>query len=165
MTVTYNTIATTTLTSTATDITFSSIPSTYTDLVLIVNGGSSTANDLALYGQLNGDTGSNYSSILLNSAAANTVTSSRATNNTFMYLAALVASSQAPGVIRMNFLNYSNTTTNKTMMSRDDNAGYNVRFYTSLWRSTAAINSIKLYTSSDSFRSGTTASLYGIKAE
>lgn len=160
---TYEPIATTTLGSAAADITFSSIPNTYTDLVLVISTGSNTATNRTLYGQFNADTGSNYSATLLNgdgSAAA----SSRASNSTFMYLAAALGTGSSLGVTIMHFMNYSNTTTNKTMLSRDNNAGFEVRAYVNLWRSTAAINSIKLYLNADSLRAGTVATLYGIKA-
>jgi hypothetical protein len=60
MTATYEKIATSTLGSTASDVTFSSISGSYTDLVLIVNETCSTGSGLNV--QFNSDTGSNYSS-------------------------------------------------------------------------------------------------------
>jgi hypothetical protein len=59
MAFTYEPIATYTVTSTDTTVTFSSIPATYTDLRLIAQTYNSTAN--TNYMQFNGDTGSNYS--------------------------------------------------------------------------------------------------------
>jgi hypothetical protein len=160
---TYEPIATTTLVSAAADITFSSIPATYTDLVLVISTGSNTATNRQLNGQFNADTGSNYSATLLNGDGSSAL-SSRASNNTFMFLAAADGTGSSLGVTIMHFMNYSNTTTNKTMFSRDNNAGYEVRAYVNLWRSTAAINSIKLYLNADSLRAGTVATLYGIKS-
>ena len=52
-------IATNTLTAVASSVTFSSIPSTYTDLVLVLQGSFDSADDVRF--RFNGDTGSNYS--------------------------------------------------------------------------------------------------------
>jgi hypothetical protein len=57
---TYVPIATANGTGSNSTITFSSIPSTYTDLVLIIGGGSTSASVVSQL-QFNGDTGSNYS--------------------------------------------------------------------------------------------------------
>ena len=56
---TYKPIATTTLGSAAASYTFSSIPSTYTDIVLIFGGSMSNFGNLRI--QFNSDTGNNYS--------------------------------------------------------------------------------------------------------
>jgi hypothetical protein len=70
----------------------------------------------------------------------------------------------APAI--MNIQNYSNTTTNKTVVtrshSRNNGGDGDVMAITSLWRSTAAINSIKIYYSSGNLAVGTTLTLYGI---
>ena len=60
MTATYEKIATTTLGSNQASVTFSSIPATYTDIVVIATGKTST--ETTLYFRFNGDSGSNYSS-------------------------------------------------------------------------------------------------------
>ena len=61
---TYQPIATNTLGSAAASVTFSSISGAYTDLVLIMNAGSSTTNaDVDI--NVNGDTGANYSRTIL----------------------------------------------------------------------------------------------------
>jgi hypothetical protein len=57
---TYEAIATQTLGSAAASVTFSSIPGTYTDLVLVVAGTLTTGTENIVM-QFNGDTGSNYS--------------------------------------------------------------------------------------------------------
>ena len=57
---TYTPIATTTLGSAASSVTFSSISGSYTDLILITNPSSATT-DQSIYVQFNADTGTNYS--------------------------------------------------------------------------------------------------------
>lgn len=154
---TYTPIATTTLGTTATDYTFTSIPSTYTDLVLVVAGQSASGGSSAL--QFNGDTGSNYSYTNLKGNGS-TATSARASNITLGYIAEIWGS-QTVDII--NIMNYSNTTTYKTAISRGNNAGNYVGAWVALWRSTAAINSVK-FLSGDTMQVGTTLTLYGIAA-
>ena len=60
---TYTPIATTTLGSATGAVTFSSIPSIYTDIVLVCNDIRNGAAVTAI--QLNGDTGTNYSQTLV----------------------------------------------------------------------------------------------------
>ena len=60
---TYTQIATTTLGSSQSTITFSSISGAYTDLVLVVTAKVSSATDLWV--RANSDSGSNYSYLIL----------------------------------------------------------------------------------------------------
>jgi hypothetical protein len=64
MPTTYEPIQTTAFTSATASYTFSSIPSTYTDLVIVFVGQqNSTFSGRNLNIQFNGDTGSNYGSV------------------------------------------------------------------------------------------------------
>jgi hypothetical protein len=74
-------------------------------------------------------------------------------------------SSSTPATVITQFQNYSNTTTNKTTLSRYNLASAEVSTAAALWRSTAAINIITVRPTGGSFQAGTTFSLYGIKAE
>jgi hypothetical protein len=165
---TYTPIAAQTLASAAGSVTFSSIPSTYTDLILIVNGRKDTAvNTDAFFCRLNGDGGSNYSSTELNGDGSS-ATSFRTSNDAYCRLGVIPgtsAGSSIYGVSIVNFLNYANTTTNKSMLTRGSVASGQVTGSVSLWRSTAAINSIVLYTAGlGNWASGSIFTLYGIKA-
>lgn len=159
---TYSTIATTTLASAAASYTFSSIPSTYTDLIVVMNGQiASGGNDSVLY-QFNGDTATNYSGTSIYGTGSGTG-SDRATN-TANYVAGRM-SSAANSTSIFQVQNYANTTTYKTSLARASVPDAIVLAYVGLWRSTAAINSIKLYTASAvNFNVGTTFTLYGILA-
>jgi hypothetical protein len=64
----------------------------------------------------------------------------------------------------LNFQNYSNTTTYKTTLTRASLPGASVTAAVSLWRSTAAINSIEVALSSNEYSAGSTFTLYGIAA-
>lgn len=167
MSSTYEPIATTTLGSSQNSVTFSSISGTYTDLVLVASCRLATAGFAAML-QFNADTANNYSITELygtGSAAA----SGRNQNNPAAYLTnnlAVGATSSVYAPLIINIMNYSNTTTYKTLLSRFSNANTGVDAIVNLWRSTNAINEIKmgLTGSGGNYASGSTFTLYGIKA-
>ena len=156
---TYTQIASTTLGSASASVTFSSIPSTYTDLVLVVNGAGSSGSTSNILVQVNGDTAGNYSwTRLLGDGTS--ASSSRASTQGAIGTG---DTSTDRFVNIINFQNYANTTTNKTTLARSNSQSY-VSTYVGLWRSTAAINQIVYYISGQNLASGTTASLYGTTA-
>jgi hypothetical protein len=138
-------------------VTFTSIPQTYTDLILVVSGTWASAGYEAFGFQFNGDAGSNYSRTLLNGNGTSALSSREATS----YWGAL-GDTQSNSII--NIMNYSNSTTYKTVISRGSSAGYQVRGTVGLWRNTAAITSMVLTMASGNFAVGCTLSLYGIAA-
>jgi hypothetical protein len=165
MPATYESIATQTLGSATSTITFSSIPATFTDLVLVCNwANSSTASASRL--RLNGDTGSNYSGtwIVGNGSSASSSRESSATSARIFGAAIGPASSYSNiGILQLQ--NYSNTTTNKTVLSRYGSAATDVQATVSLWRNTSAINSITIFdVLGQTYGVGATFTLYGIKA-
>jgi hypothetical protein len=142
-------------------VTLSSIPSTYTDLVLIVSGTASGGDDILM--QFNSDTASNYSYTILygTGSAAGSTRGSNGTSIFVDYYGAM-GTGQNNRIIQIN--NYSNTTTNKTTLVRANNAASGTDAIVGLWRSTSAINAIKLFMNSATFSTGTTFNLYGIAA-
>lgn len=156
---TYEPIATYTIPSTTSSYTFSSIPSTYTDLVLVTSIQRTASANTRI--RFNGDTATNYSTTYLegNGSAAS---SSRNSNQTYMTLD-YSNSTTYPTPSIAHIMNYSNATTNKTMINRTGDAGVVVLAYAQLWRSTAAITSLTLI-SDTNFATGSTFTLYGIKA-
>ena len=161
---TYEPIATQTLGSLQTEITFNSIPATYTDIVLIFNGVRGSGPDLDLCLRFNGDTGNNYSatSIRSNGSAA---TSYRQSSQPVMTLGVITLDRTT---LRANIMNYANTSTYKTVVARQDsiNSTYGLTATIGLWQSTTAINSITIrnQVGFGSFEIGCVATLYGIKA-
>lgn len=163
---TYVALATTTLGSTATELTFSSISGAYTDLVLVSSIKPSDTSGPSVLAQLNSDTGNNYSETYMygNGTSAS---SSRRSNNSFFYLAdngISTTSTNTISTIITNFQNYSNTTTYKTGISRANTSDKGVEATVAMWRSTSAITSIKVFVLAGGFASGSTFSLYGISA-
>lgn len=160
---TYSTIQTTTLGSAAASVTLSSIPSTYTDLILIANVQASTAGQ-GLTMQFNGDTGSNYSTTGLrgNGTAASSFRQTTSTNILLSNFAEPPTGSQ--NVCIAQFQNYSNSTTNKTVLTRANSAGFGVDALVGLWRSTSAISSIRIDITGGTMSIGSNFTLYGITA-
>ena len=162
---TYTPLARTTLTSAAATVTFSNISQTYTDLVLIASMMGSTAGaDIRV--QLNSDTGSNYS--LTRLMGYTSATSNRASNATYFQTTNYVGiGATEPTTNVYQFLNYSNTTTYKTMLTRHNqfqSTYAETAAQVGLWRSTSAISSIVFSLSSGNYASGSTFTLYGILA-
>lgn len=160
---TYIPIATTTLTSDQASVDFTAISSSYTDIV-IIGSGQQSANDsnwIVLVGNGSIDTGNNYSStrVLGDGSSAQ---SDRTSNYGGMAIGAVKANIQGSFIAHLQ--NYSNTTTNKTCLGRtNDSSGY-VFASVSLWRSTSAINQIRIKSQSGNIKSGTVLTLYGIAA-
>jgi hypothetical protein len=158
---TYVPIATQTVGSGITTVTFSSIPSTYTDLVIVVNA-SLTAPDSNLDYRFNGDTGTNYSYTSL-SGTGSAASSTRAANtnkgrlDNFGYLDTTMSTHI------IHIMDYADTAVYKTTLSRGNNTANGTSASVNLWRSTAAVTSVDLI-SFVTFVSGSTFSLYGIKA-
>ena len=155
---TYVSIASNTLSSSAASVTFSSIPGTYTDLVVVVAGTFTTGSTNNVNFQFNGDTASNYSFLrLLGSGSA---ASSYRVSDVQIDIGLLSSTAQSNTVA--NIQNYSNTTTYKTAIGRGDTSEY-AQASLGAWRNTAAITSVTIL-SAATFASGSTFSLYGIAA-
>ena len=159
---TYEAIFTETLASAQASVTFSSIPSTYTDLVLVTNAILASGGAANLWCRFNGDSGANYSTTYL-AGNGTSASSSRDTSATEGWCGRLSSSNWTTSIA--SFQNYANTTTNKTSISRGNDTSGLVIAFVSLWRNTSAINSIVLTNSSAvNFSIGSQFSLYGIKA-
>jgi hypothetical protein len=159
MPATYEPIATQTLSTTAASVTFSSISGSYTDLILVTNPLSTLAAASAV--QFNSDTGSNYSNTVIygdgSTAASYRRTSATQIND--------INARNADAMAIVHIMNYSNTTTYKSVLFRSNTlAGSELNATAALWRSTSAITTITLFTPGTTFKSGATFTLYGIAA-
>jgi hypothetical protein len=160
-TATYEKITATTL-SGSSSYTFTTIPGTYTDLVLVLGSltFSSGGNPQI---QFNSDTSTNYSNTDLY-ANGTSAGSTRNTSNNYVNVgfSATNGSATEPSTIIVQVMNYANSTTYKTLLGRGNRAGGEVQTNVGLWRSTAAITSMTVKVGSGSLTG--TATLYGIKA-
>lgn len=161
MPTTYEPIATNTLSAITTSVTFSSIPATYTDLVLVVDY---IASGGAVYSNVvvnNLSTGIYARTEMLSSGGG--AFSQKLNNETNLYTSifATVANS---ALQLFNFSNYANTNVFKTALFRGGSVQSNVSASSHIIRTTAAINQLKVETAGNSYAVGSIFTLYGIKA-
>jgi len=164
---TYTLINSNTLGSAASSVTFSSIPSTYTDLVLVVSNITNASSTNSVFLRFNSDTATNYSSTFLEGNGTS-ATSNRQSNRTVIDSGYNIGlSTTSPGQVIFNIMDYSNTTTYKTVISRfaqAAGAAPGTSGTVSLWRATpAAITSIEIRCDVN-LGVGTVFKLYGIEA-
>lgn len=167
MSSTYTPIATQTVSGSSTGtVTFSSIPSIYTDALIVCNFGLASAS--RLYLRFNGSTATDYSDTWLTGEGSaaysgrdtsqNAITAGGAWNGCSTSLTANCI---------ITVMNYANTTTNKTVLAQLSNqktSGGSADANVGLWRQTSAITSINVVGGAV-FLDGSTFALYGIKAE
>jgi hypothetical protein len=150
--------------SAAASITFSSIPATYTDLrlVLVFTGTSATA----VRCRVNGDTATNYSRTYIYGDGTTAGTSTSANTAYFNLTAQINQSTTIPEMLVADLFSYAGSTY-KTMLvnhAGDQNGSGGTENIVGLWRSTSAVTSMLIYPAAGNFNTGTTATLYGIKA-
>ena len=157
---TYVSIASNTLSSAATSVTFSSISGAYTDLRLIYNikNSSTTAPGLMTF---NGDSSSLYSFTNLWGGGS----SANSTSGADTYINFGDYNSTTECFLIIDLMNYSNTTTYKTCFIRTNPSQYSrIYYHVGLYRSTSAISSVTITANTGQWASGSTFSIYGIKA-
>ena len=159
MAVTYTPIATQTLGSAAASVTFSSIAGTYTDLIVVVNAGAAGVTDMCM--RFNADTGTNYSRTQLRGTGS-AADSERNSSTSRIVIGSIYTGITTTAII--NIQNYSNSTTNKTAVSRIGQAGGYVIASVGLWRNTAAITEVLINGDGTNLSAGSVFTLYGIKA-
>jgi len=169
MPATYTLISSNVLTSTAASVTFSSIPATYTDLVLKISGRMSDTGSSFPRIRFNADTATNYSATYVRGDGAS-ATSARDPNDTYVAY-----------MIENNTSNTANTFSNQEIYipsyavsqnkplsiayARESNAAstdVNLGAVAGLWRNTAAITEISLIPISTTYAIGSSFYLYGI---
>jgi len=161
MPITYDRIATTTLGSASATIDFNSIPSTYTDLRLVIVCTASTGS-IAPKVRVNSLSTSIYSGTTL-LGDGTSASSQNYTDDDKWGIGTLVAST--PTLITIDIFSYAGSTNkaNLTTVSKDQNGSGGIFCSTNLCRSTSAITSITILESiGNNYATGTTATLYGI---
>jgi hypothetical protein len=155
-------------------ITFSNIPQTHRNLLLIYDNGRSTqAITMVGYSmRFNGDSGANYDNQTIGgvggAAGGQTVEAFAQTGHAFgMLIPGSSAGSAFCGQGHLRILEYSSTSKHKIVHDRcggsyqNTTGGHYTRITTSRWRSTAAITSITVLASANNITSGTRFTLYG----
>ena len=149
-------------------ISFTSIPSTYTDLRIVMYATATNNTDYEVDMRYNNDSGNNYSLLYVQGNGTTATTNYYATQNKIRVGETSGTDTTYPTVITIDVMNYANTSVNKPCIIRygefqpttSDTGGK-----VAVWASTSAINRIDLLNLGGNFTTITTATLYGIRAE
>lgn len=156
----YVALATITLTGTDTEIVFGSIPSSYRDLIVVVEGVPSARTD-EIRLRFNADTGNNYAWV--EAGGNGSVTYSGGTSGTSGIIAGYLTTAARIAMV-LQIMDYSATDKHKTALVRQSAASEAVVMRAGRWSNTAAVTSVSLTCQSSNFATGSTFSLYGIRS-
>lgn len=162
MAVTYDSISTTTLNSSSGTVSITSIPQTYTDLVVVGRMKATSAGGVFI--KPNG--GVNYCTFRNMTSDGSTYSSSyipTANQFTGVYHEIAGSSTGVFTTVIYHFNNYSTTNQNKTILYTSINE-LQSKLYVGLAPTTSAISSITWFNENGAFATGSTWSLYGILA-
>jgi len=151
----YIPLATVTLGSSTGTITFSSIPATYRDLILVCQ----YTNDSNPVIRFNSDSGNNYAYVRMYGSGSSAASDSGGSEASIA-IATGSASTGQTSVIQI--MDYSATDKHKTVLIRNGLASTFVNASANRWANTAAITSV-LFTQG-TYGTGSTFSLYGVIA-
>ena len=158
---TYIPIATTTLASSASSVTFGSIPATYRDLRIIFNGKISGDFDTPI--RINSDSAGNYYTVYMSGNGSSATSGfNNAITGFNLGLRNVTIASTDNTVSLVDFFDYSATDKHKTILKRVNSASKQTYAEAVRWASTAAITTITMSVSGGTFATGSTFSLYGI---
>lgn len=156
---TYDLIASTVLASATNSTTFSSIPSSYRDLVLTVSARGSANN--YYYLRYNGDTGSNYNTIFgefTGTRYGDGQSSVTGIQTSFFYFG---LGTTEESFLKVDINDYSVTGKQKVALSRVGRGQAGVTLMSSRWTNTSRINSVTVYSGAN-FTVGSSFHLYGL---
>jgi len=168
----YESIATTTLSSSSGTITFSSIPQTFAHLQMRWIGRGTLA-DVSVGQKINfnSDTGANYSGHLIRGDGTTVYADKGQSATSAAFFGRVAAASSTAGMFGgfiMDILDYTNTNKYKTLRcigGSDRNGSGEIRFNSDAWLNTAAITSMTFQiTDGGNYDTNTQFALYGIKA-
>ena len=150
-------------------VTFQNIPQNLQDLMVIIYTGSAASGAaMSCWLQYNGDGTSNYSATFLYGNGSSALSTRR--GNTVQEIgnidSGIVFGTNLFASIQVHILNYANTSTFKTTLSRysmDRNGSGETNLVAGLYRSTSAISTLRVGTGNQNFASGSTISLYGVR--
>lgn len=150
-------LATITLQSSSSNVLFSNIPSSYRDLILIVDGIFASGSENMLI-RFNSDGASNYSNTYLFGSGSST--GAAPVSGTGIYGGGLTTANKT--IQRFYIFDYSSTVKQKSTINRTDTNNDATYCWGGRWNSTNSINSIEVRGSgSGVFAAGSTFSLYG----
>lgn len=161
---TYDSIASTTVGTSTNLVTFSSISSAYTDLIVICTIKASVDGELFRLNLNNVTTGTGYSNTYMFGDGA-TTGGGRLTNASRFDFAQNSVSTTMGNSVVIHILNYSNTSTYKPVLAKFGRYNGGPEQHIGSFQSTSAINRLDFRPGgAATFEPGSTFSLYGITA-
>ena len=158
---TYTPLANITLGSATGSVSFSSIPATYRDLVVVASVKTSASTGGYIGYRLNSDTGNNYSSVyMLGWSSSPNAFSGFTSGESFGRFGNGNTSDFETTVF--NLLDYSATDKHKAALSRTNIVSLYTVAYATRWASTSAVTSITFFPDSGNFAANSTFALYAI---
>lgn len=164
---TYFPISSTTLSSTSSNIAFTSIPQTYTDLRMIISAPANTSSNSYMVGTFNSDVTSSYSVTELRGSYGAVSSQRTLTTAEGNYLAPAFGTTPTDsGVLIWDIFSYTSSTIAKSSLVKQavNNGDEGMSIISNLWRNTSAITRIDVVVIGSPFAVGSVISLYGIKA-
>lgn len=159
MAATFIKIADYTVSSTVATFNFTSIPATYTDLVLVANAASTQQTNIGV--RFNSDTGNNYYDIG-SEGSGSSITNNNLTSDGFSRLAWITNSTTYAGSGVLHIANYAENKWKALFSVRGLNSTA-VAYGVGTWGGTSVISTITVFTATGvNFRNGSVFSLYGI---
>jgi hypothetical protein len=153
---TYDLIASNVLTSATATVTFSSLPSSYRDLVLVMDVVCSN-NGSALV-RFNSDSGANYSRVRMLGDGSSAFSSASSGDTSFDG----INTSTARIFAQLQVMDYSASDKHKAMLCRTGRADAEVIALAARWANTSAITSMSITQNGGNFNSGSSFYLYAI---
>lgn len=171
MATTFTLISSTTLTGSQATVTFSSIPSTYTDLCLKISARNDDTSAFGvLYMQFNGSGGTAYSRTILRGSGSAVISARSSSTSEFQSSATGVVGGSATANTFSSAEFYipsytasQNKPTSYFGVNEDNATAAYMGTIANLWQNNSAISSISVYLSGVNFVSGSSFYLYGIK--
>ena len=157
---TYTPLATVTLGSSASSVTFSSIPATYRDLVLVIDG-TVSAPDTSIDLEINNDTtAANYPAVYAYGDGSGTGSGTLTSPG--------IQITYTPGgerqLITTQIMDYSATDKHTTTLTRANSDW--IAMWAGRWANTAAVNQLKIkFVQTRTWNAGSTFALYGIASQ
>jgi len=161
---TYTPLATITLGSAQSSVTFASIPNTFRDLIIVVNwrnSGTASATRMTF----NADDSSNYSNVAVTGIGSGNGSSGSESGTSMRVFGSAIGPSTSwqTGIIQL--MDYSATNKHKTALVRHSDVNGDVHAVAGRWQVNSAIFSVRLFdVLGQNFQVGATFSLYGVAA-
>ena len=162
---TYTPLATVTLGSSASSVSFASIPASYRDLIFVMTIATNTPMNNAV--RFNGDTGSNYSRVFMSGQTPPTSGTGGGGTSLQIDQAAFSGTVLGEQATILQVMDYSATDKHKTVLIRQNRNGANagVEAIAGRYASTSAITSMVLLPlSTATYSAGSRIDLYGVIA-